>query len=445
MLTRLIALPLLCLVTTRAVAQNEPPIVHSNSRVIDIRDGDRLRKGEWIADPSNPLDTFRVQRSERPKVVTVITDVESQSFTVPPGGEIDLVILLNGKDECHTRLSMKATPAHRADGAPAGPISIPMTIVRGKPHIQGRINNSATLDLLFDTGADTTVLYPSGQRKGAALSLDGSLLNSGTGGVVVRQTSSDNRLAIGPWRWDHEPVMLIDKQADSADGIVGYNVFEDRIVELDFDRMILVVHEALPAHAATYSKARMPYLGTLTAIDGVIANGAAQSAGPFVVDTGGTGALMGNRALLDHDDVRASLRVLGKSVSGGVGPQRVRNEVLLVPRAEFAGYSLHDVPIHVPLPEGEVLAAAISSEAPRGVLCMEVLSRFNLILDYQSNEAYLKPNARYQEAFEMPGPNVAGVVIAASLGALLIATIAVIMRRRRAMIRSTSDPARHPA
>lgn len=430
MLPRLVGLSLLWFVTSLAMAQPVLPVVRANSARIDIRDGDRLRKGEWTADPTNPLDTFCVKRSEKPKDVTLITDLESRTFTVTPGAEIDLIVLLNGKDECRTRLSMMATPARRVDGTPAGPITIPMTIVQGKPHIQGSLNNSETLDLLFDTGADTTVLYPSGQRKGAALTLDGSLLNSGTGGTVVRQTSSDNRLAIGPLRWDHEPVMLIDKQADDADGIVGYNVFEDRIVEFDFDRMVFVVHDELPSHAAAYAQTPMPYVGTLTAIDGTLSSDASRSVAPFILDTGGTSTLLGNRSLIEQGNLRASLKVLGASVSGGVGPARVRNEVLLIPSAEFAGHTLHNVPIHVPVPEGQDQVAAIASESPRGVLCMEVLSRFNLILDFRDNQAYLKPNARFDGAFELPGPGLVRIAMVGTLVAATVAIIVLVVRRR---------------
>ena len=50
--------------------------------------------------------------------------------------------------------------------------------------------------LIFDTGADTTVLYPSSAKKGARLELDGTSLNFGTGGATTRGTSSDNRSGI---------------------------------------------------------------------------------------------------------------------------------------------------------------------------------------------------------------------------------------------------------
>jgi hypothetical protein len=110
------------------------------------------------------------------------------------------------------------------------------------------------LDLIFDAGADINVLYPSAMDKGGRLQFDGTVSNAGTGGTTLRQTSHDNRVGTAGLRWDHEPVMYVEKQADAADGILGYRVFEDRVVEIDYDRMLMIVHDALPPHASGFAK-----------------------------------------------------------------------------------------------------------------------------------------------------------------------------------------------
>lgn len=313
-----------------------------------------------------------------------------------------------------------------AQGNATEPALIPITIRHGKLHLAGRINDSEVLDLVFDTGADIHVLYPSGIDKGAEIRLDGTQENAGTGGTTLRQTSSDNRLEVAGLRWEHEPVLYVEKQADAADGILGYPVFRDHVVEFDHVRGLLIVHDTLPGYAVEFEKTPMPFVGSLTPVEAVLGNGASRASGMFVLDTGGTGTLMVNQAFAAAHGLRGSLRVLGTSTSRGVGPAAIQNEVALLPQLTLAGFTLTDVPIHVELPSDGNRAA------PGGALCMQVLERFDAILDYPGQAAYFRPNARFTAPFELrSGPPTFVRVGLALLVLAALAGLAWRARRRR--------------
>jgi hypothetical protein len=274
-------------------------------------------------------------------------------------------------------------------------VTIPISLSHGKLHLQGRFNGSKPLDLIFDTGADIQVLYPSALAKGARLKLDGTINNAGTGGRLLRQTSSDNRLEIGGLAWEHERVLYIEKQADRADGIVGYPVFQDKVVELDFDRMVMIIHEALPAHAAGFAKAAMPPAGTLTAVEVGLGLGGRRESGPLLVDTGGSDTLTVNAAFAVAHGLAGTMRKLGTGQLGGVGPDVIHTDMVLLPELTLAGHTLKNVPISMERP-GQAPMAPVG-----GALFMEVLSRFNVLFDYPHNEAYFKPNARFADPFRL--------------------------------------------
>jgi len=404
-----------------AAAGDDLPVLRAHSRAIDIRDGDRFLKGVWSADPSVALDVYEARRSVAGKRVTFISDVDSLAFDVEPGGAYDFVVLLDGKDACRSRLSTLTRVAERR-GAAAGPVEIPLSIRGGKLHLAGTFNDSQPLDLIFDTGADTHLLYPSAREKGAELRLDGNATNRGTGGTTVRRIAGGNRLEISDLRWRHEPIILVEKQADDADGIVGYSAFEDRVVELDFDRMVMRVHDALPPVAAGFVRVPMPDAGSLTAVEVRLGG----EGGLFVLDTAGTGALMVNRAFAGAHGLPGALRVLGSSSSRGVGSGVVRNSLVLAPELSLAGATLRDVPIDVELPgDGE-------AAPPGGALCMEVLQRFDAIFDYPDRAAYFRPNARFGEAFPSRGMRRAGIAaIGVGIGVLALLVIAVVRRKNR--------------
>ena len=378
-----------------ALAQQALPVLKANTAAVDVRDGDRFLKGDWIIDPTVALDVYVARRTTEGKRVTFITDIDSMSFDVQPGHTYDFVILLNGKDACHTRISTMIQSYRRVDSSPmTGPDTIPISIRHGKLHLEGKINDSRMLDFIFDTGAEICALYPSAIPKGAKLRFDGTTNNSGTGGTTLRQTSSDNRLEIAGLRWDHEPVMYVEKQADRADGIVGYPVFEGKVVEIDFDRMVMTVHDTLPAHAAGFAKTPMPFSGSLPAVESILVNGEKRASGLFVLDTGGTGAMVVNQAFAAAHGLHGTMKNLGTSTSRGVGSAGIRTHLLLLPQLTLAGFALPNVPINVELPSD-------GNEAPPGgVLCMEVLQRFNIILDFQRNEAYFKPNTSFNAPFK---------------------------------------------
>jgi hypothetical protein len=308
-----------------------------------------------------------------------------------------------------------------------GPDTIPISIRHGKLHLEGRINDSRMLDFIFDTGAEICALYPSALPKGTKLRFDGTTTNSGTGGTTLRQTSSDNRLEIAGLRWDHEPVMYVEKQADRADGIVGYQVFDGKVVEIDFDRMVMMIHDTVPAHAAGFAKTPMPFSGSLPAVESILVNGEKRASGLFVLDTGGTGAMVVNQAFAASHGLHGTMKYLRASTSRGVGSAGIRNHLLLLPQLTIADFALPNVPINVELPSG-------GNEAPPGgVLCMEVLQRFNMILDFQRNEAYFRPNMSFNAPFKarVSGPPLSVILGIAVASVAAFAGLILLRARRR--------------
>jgi len=419
-------LPLAFLLGAAASAQEELPVLEARSPVVDVQDGGELLRGAWTVDPALALDVYEVRRSAQPKRVSFLSDLGSLAFDVEPGRTVDFVIRLAGKGDCRTRVSRRTQGYRRLDGGGSGLVEIPLSITHGKLHLVGRFGASAPLDLIFDTGANGHLLYPSAFDKGVAPVVDGAGNNSGTGGTTLRRTSSDNRLEIGGLFWEHETLTLVEKQADEADGLVGYTLFEDRVVELDFERGVLVVHDALPAHAAQFTRTPMPRSGALTPVELSLVHAGGRASGWFHLDTGGTDTLLVNQAFGREHGLYDALERLGTSTSRGVGSAVLENARVRVPALELAGFVLRDVPLHVELPSDA------NPAPPGGVVCMEVLRRFDALLDYPNGQAYFRPNAHFAEPFPEPRPDWVGRALALALLALAALLVRAAVRRGRA-------------
>ena len=405
-----------------SAGQENLPVLKAKSASIDIIDGHNLRKGHWSVSPDVPLDTYYAQRFAGTKKITFRSDVDSRSFDVKPGEDYDFIILLNGK-ECRTRISTLRRPAVRTDQSDAKlPAAIPFTIGPDhKIHIEGTINNSVTLDFMFDTGADNIVLYKSGYDKKVALKFDGEIDNSGLGGTSKRKTSNENKVAISDLVWDHELVMYIENQADRADGIIGYNIFEDKVLEIDYDRMQILVHDKLPSMTA-YAKAEMRFPGTIPVLETTLDTGKSKISDWLVIDTGYSGSVYLNHAFLKKHSFHGSMKSLGTNRSRGVGSKAIDGEYVLLPELTLGGATLSEIPISVELPSDE-------PQDSSGLLGMDVLKRFNTVLDYQTNTVYLKPNSLFAVPFRQPPFRPTLLMIA--IVALTVSEILILVVRRR--------------
>ena len=133
-----------------------------------------------------------------------------------------------------------------------------------------------------------------------------------------------------------------------------------------------------------------------------------------------------NQAFAVAHGLHGTMKVLHTSTSRGVGSEGIRNDVLLLPQLTLADYTLPNVPINVELPSAGNMAP------PGGVLCMEVLQRFNMILDFQRNEAYFKPNGSFNAPFKgrFSGPPWS-VILGIAVAAVVSFAGLVLLRARR--------------
>jgi hypothetical protein len=387
---------LLTLGAVHALDAQEPlRVLRSNTPSIDVQDGTKLYKGYWTVSPGVDKDIYYAHRFTESTVVKFISDIDSIAFEVRPGRAYDFVILLNGKARCLTEISTIRTSAYRLPAHKGGVDEIPFTMGRdGRIYIEGNINGSPPLRFFFDNGADNTIVFPSAFKKGLKLPFDDSVANRGTGGVETRRTSNHAHLQICDLNWDNEWVMQVEKQlGDDADGTIGYDVFEDKAVEINFDRMMMMIRKS-----GSGSRSFAPFKmimngGEVPSIEATITVGKAQIRKSFLFDMGATGCLFLNDESARENHFYETLRVIGAGNRTGAGAASLRTKLAILPELRLGQYVLRDVPVN--------LALAASADKTEEV-GMDVLKRFNMVLDFPSDTIYLKPNHLFDSAYRHP-------------------------------------------
>lgn len=351
------------------------PVIKATSVHVDIKDGDLLRKGIWDLSPEIRPDRFYPIGPKKERKMTFYTDIDSISFQVKPGHTYDFVILLNGKDSCFTQICWPAPvkPSPSRD-------TIPFTLgTDNRIHISGKVNDSEELDFMFDTGAYGVILS-SYSRSKVNLQFDGIYRGLGYGGSYADSSSKRNKLSIAKLTWND--VMVSYNERESSAGVIGYKLFENKIIEINYDKLLMVIHGAPFKVPLNYAQLDMQMRGRLPYIKVLLNDHISEW---FCFDTGNAGCLSLDDEFSIQHDLYAGLEKIGDGVAKGAGPNAIRNILSLLPSLKIGAHTLTDVPTHLELPSR-------AENIPFSLIGNDLLKRFNTIIDYQNSYIYLQPN-----------------------------------------------------
>lgn len=361
------------LLSVNCVGQKGIPVIHASSTKIKILDGDDLQYGELV--PSLKPDTYVVHPSSSGKTVVFYTNTDTISFFVKKSDAgnsepYDFVVVLNNRDSCFQRIAF-SNPAKVRYNTRLFPDTIHFNLGSDHfIHLQGKVNNSKPLDLIFDTGASLGVLSDGGRDKGA-----------------IQKEGKKNTFEIGDIRIEKAPIKYNDSHGSfSADGIVGYNVFEDKIVEIDYDKKTMIVHhQADQFRLSGYVAVPMIWRGSAIFIEALLTVNGKKRKALVLFDTGSKFSLSLNKSYCSANRLYNQMEEIGSRRGIMSSGQKIKSTTVLLPELSIGGFKLTNVPTDLENPfKGEGL--------PFNIMGNDVLKRFNVILDFQTGTIYLKPN-----------------------------------------------------
>jgi hypothetical protein len=434
----LVAVAVTLIAGARGDAQSAPPTIRAHRTTVDVRDGDEWSPGIWSITPSVRPDVYAPYPGAYPRRITFYTDVDSISFRAERGQTYDFVILLGDKDSAFTRIatpnaaSMSWSAGDRKE-APRSADTIPFRLGKGgKIFVRASVNASAPLDMMLDLGSNRTVLSSAGVRKVATLTRSGSEQNAGFGGTNTVSRFDHNSVRLG--RATFEDVSIITLDRADGDGILGFPLFDGKALLVDVDHGQLILSDSLGGIPAGYDVMPIRYLGGLPHISATISDGRRTYATWLEFDTGASGALYLSSALAAAAKVTDALPVIARRSSRGMGQSAITTRVVELPQLMIGSHTLESVPV-------DVQEKAIATGGGAGILGMDVLSRFNFVVDFSGNRILMRPNATWGRRYRSRPVSrwiiVGGIVIAAAA----VASVAVlIVRRRRARVLGVSRP-----
>ena len=387
---------LLLTITSQFVfAQEQLPILKTNKIIISIKEGNSDYKDSWTIAPEVKPDVFVTQKFTGTQIITFYSDIDSISFTVKPNKHYDFIILLNGKDKAYTQISTdsKQNPSlepklfyTRLKNTNQVTDTIPFTLGKdNRIHIKGKINNSDTLDFLFDTGANSCVITSSIINQKVNLTIDGSAENGGADGKAVVGTSSKNTIEINDLKWENVSILSIDYQKPSFDAVLGWIAFENKIVEIDYEKNVMIIHQSLPQLSSEYSKLEFKLIEGLPYVKLKLIINGKESETWFDYDTGSDGMLVVGQKFAKENFFNNELKQIGTTTSVGSAGKEIISKIVMLPKMKIGDFEMYQIPLNIQQQE-------IENVEYNENIGNKILKRFNTIIDFKNNYIYLKPN-----------------------------------------------------
>lgn len=395
-------------------AQQTLPILHSSTASISIRDGKILRQNTWKLLAQTKPDIYYTHLPQQQNRVTFISDIDSISFDVKYGKNYDFIVVLNHKDTCYTRISANYeginTPI-KINSHLKQADTIPFTLQNSRIYLKGQLNGKKDITFQFDLGAGGTCInYTSVAKVG--IHFDGKTLVTNSHGTNEEPTSSQNSIRIAGLKWEKVKLVQVKNMKKEEDMIIGNSLFANKIIELNYDQQILVVHDQLPALTKGYSKQDVlfeqhrPHLKA-----SIYVNGKAYTDW-FLFDTGRAGTMMIGQSFVEKFGLWDQFKSI---FSWG------DKKIVVIPKTTIGQLSFTDIVTNVQNPQ--------SNSSRPTLLGNELLNHFNVILDNPNGLIYLKPNQLQHKSYADLN-ELKTTLLYILLGALLF-TIAIVICIRK--------------
>ena len=238
------------------------------------------------------------------------------------------------------------------------------------------------------------------------MNFDGKVTLVNSDGVNEVPSASNNLLQIGNLVWDSVAVAVANNMKQYEDPLIGNSLFQDKILEINYDKKILVVHDSLPSQVASYSRHDVILDGGI--IPHILASltirGKTQT-GWVMFDTGA------RTTILNNADVPMTYRIWTE-LAGMIGLDEAVMPKLGIGKYQLSGF--------------EYKTRNMGGEGLRMILGNDLLKRFNLVFDNKNSYMYMQTNMFINEAY---GKTDEYYVVRAIVAALILIALLGIFKK----------------
>ena len=204
------------------------------------------------------------------------------------------------------------------------------------------------------------------------------------GGSSQQRKSHNNSLNIGNLHWNDLTLWENKNSGPTTDGKFGPNLFDSRPIEIDFETNTLIIHNKLPQKAVRYQK--MPiqnedglmFVEAASVIEGIEINNR------YLIHSGYVGAILLDDVFVETNKIADKIEITAEQALKDSAGNILKTKKGVLPRFIIGKNVLHNLPVG--FFEGALGRQKMS------IVGGDVLKRFNIIIDSNRENMYLKAN-----------------------------------------------------
>lgn len=257
--------------------------------------------------------------------------------------------------------------------------------------VRAILNKKDSVNLMFHTAASSITLIEESTEKLSGISWNREYDVKSWGGESSARYSESNFLEIGNLEWDSISIWENKNSGPKTDGKFGPNLFEGMVIEMDFDNSLLVIHSALPSKIDEFEKLSLIYENEFMFIEGVSIVDGVPYENRFLIHSGYGGAILYDDEFVETSSIGAKLKVVDESELKDSYGNVLKTKKAILPIFRIGGTIFKNIPVG--FFEGAIGKQKMS------VVGGNVLKRFNLIIDADRKNIYIKENELMGLAF----------------------------------------------
>ncbi|MFH6768037.1 aspartyl protease family protein [Gaetbulibacter aquiaggeris] len=268
--------------------------------------------------------------------------------------------------------------------------------------------NDIELSFLLDTGVSKTIIFNYKNISDSLKMKDTEaiyLRGLGEGESVEALKSRNNVFKIGDaiklnqdlFAIYNENINFAPRLGIPVHGIVGFDLFKDLVVEINYSNKYIRLTEPKEFHYKNCKKCEtlnLEFYNNKPYLNANVKIAEKDISVKLLIDSGGSDALWlfeDKNLGIRHSD-KYFEDFLGHGLSGSVYGKRSK-----IDEISFKGFKIKDA--NVAFPDSSSIAFAKQFKDRNGSLAGNILKRFNLIVDYQKASIVLKKNVFFKQEF----------------------------------------------
>lgn len=277
--------------------------------------------------------------------------------------------------------------------------------------------NGVELSFVLDSGVSKPILFNLANIDSLQINKVETILLRGLGGgdPVEAIKSKNNFLSIGNALNVNQDIYVVfdtsinftPRLGKPVHGIIGYDLFKDFIVEINYASKYIVLHKPERYIYKSCKKCEtfeLSFYKNKPFITGEIEVDSNLVPVKLLIDTGSSDALWifenEDKGLVPTENMYFE-DFLGKGLSGNIYGKRSKIE-----KFKLKSFELNNV--NTAFPDSTSISFARKNTHRNGSISGEVLKRFNMIVDYKNKKLTLKKNRNFNASFSY---NKSGIII----------------------------------